>query len=99
MHKRTVIAKLHADIEGRNPINRKLEELGLEERISSDTTRSTSLGRELETDWFSVFVGVWDEWDTPFILEQHCLIDEIDTSCICDQLETKDDQNTCCEPS
>jgi hypothetical protein len=48
-------------------------ELGLEEDVPGmpGTTRSTPLGKELNLDLLMVFVGAWDFWDIPHILEEN----------------------------
>jgi hypothetical protein len=33
------------------------------------------LGKELDVDLFEVFMGVWDEWAVPMILDKYHLID------------------------
>jgi hypothetical protein len=58
---------------GRTP---KAYKLGLVEHISSDTWRNTPLGNELDVDLFQVFMGSWDVWEVPGILEEHRFIDE-----------------------
>jgi hypothetical protein len=57
-------------------VDQKLIKMGLVERISSDTRRNTPLGTELNIDLFQVFMGLFDVWEVPFILEDHRLIDE-----------------------
>lgn len=79
-----------ADREACDSISTRLDDLGLQQQVSDDTSRTTALGKELELDLVMVFVGLWDEWQVPSILEQYGLIDEIDESRIYDQLETSD---------
>jgi hypothetical protein len=67
-----------ADRETICAVNRKLMKTGLLERISSDTWRNTPLGRELNVDLFEAFMGLWDAWEVPWILEDHRFIDEIE---------------------
>jgi hypothetical protein len=40
--------------------------------------RNTPLGRELHLDLLMVFMGLWDQWEIPMILEDHGLIDDLD---------------------
>lgn len=40
------------------------------------TTRSTLLGKELQLDMFMAFVGAWDTWDIPQILETNGYMEE-----------------------
>jgi len=107
MEKRTVIQGLHAMIDSRlfggrpwladretsDALRITLDKLGLQERIPGDilTTRSTALGNQLQLDLVMVFIGLWDEWEMPMILEDHGLIDEFDTSRLFDLLETCSD--------
>jgi hypothetical protein len=48
-----------------------MRELGLDEDVpdSPGTTQSTSLGKELKLDLLMAFVGAWDIWEIPYILE------------------------------
>jgi hypothetical protein len=43
---------------------------------SPGTTRSTALGIELKFDLFMAFVGAWDMWVIPNILEDYGYIEE-----------------------
>lgn len=79
MDKRGVIQEIHAMIDVRlfeSPVwlvdretsaalDRKLIQLGLNERVSQHATRATRLGRELDVDLVMVFVGLWDEFEVP----------------------------------
>jgi len=65
-----------ADRETCCSIHQKLIKMGLVECISSDTCRNTPLGTELDLDLFEVFMGFFDEWEVPWILEKHRLIEE-----------------------
>jgi hypothetical protein len=57
-------------------LQRRLEQLGLEERVpGTSDRRNTLLGRELHFDLLMVFLGLWDEWEISGILEDHGLID------------------------
>ncbi len=107
MEKRAVIQGLHAmivtrlfggrpwlaDREACDALRKKLDELGLQESVPGDdrTRRNTALGNELQLDLVMVFIGLWVEWEMPMILEDHGLIDEIDTSRLFDLLETCSD--------
>jgi hypothetical protein len=66
-----------ADREACDALSRKLDDLGLQERVSGDedTSRKRPLGNELPLDLIMVFLGLWDEWEMPNILERHGLID------------------------
>ena len=53
--------------------------LGLDEDVPDSrpgTTRPTSLGRELQLDMLMAFVGAWDMWEIPHILESNGYIEE-----------------------
>ncbi len=107
MDKRAVIQDLHATIvtrlfggrpwladrEACDALDKKLDELGLHEHVPGDifTRRSPTLGQELQLDLVMVFIGLWDVWEIPTILEQHSLIDAFEVSCIHDLLETCSD--------
>ena len=66
-----------ADWETNSAYHRKLIQMGLVEQVcvESQTWRATPLGKELDVDLFQVFVGLFGEWDVPFILEEYGLID------------------------
>jgi hypothetical protein len=72
-------------------VHQKLTEMGLVEQISSDTWRNTPLGKELDVDLFEVFMGLFDEWEAPYILEDHGLIDEWESDSICARMSRKAD--------
>jgi hypothetical protein len=88
------------DREACGAISKKLEDLGLEERVSpdSDDMTSTPLGKELELDLIMVFVGLWDNSEMPWILEKYGLIDRIDEFRIYDRLEFSDDPERVLRP-
>ena len=77
-----------ADRETLCVIHERLIKMGLVEHLSSDTWRHTPLGKELDTDLFAVFMGVFDVWDALSILEDHRLIDEPESDSICERLLT-----------
>ena len=64
-------------------LHQKLIKMGLVEHISSDTWRNTPIGTELDIDLFEVFMGLFDVWEVPYILEDHGLIDEWESDSIC----------------
>jgi hypothetical protein len=47
-------------------------------RAQATTWRNTPLGRELHLDLLMVFMGLWDQWEIPMILEDHGLIDDLE---------------------
>jgi hypothetical protein len=65
-----------ADRETADTLRRKLQEMGLEEQVSENTSRSTSLGLALNVDLQTVFMGQWDTYDMIIILGEYGLIDE-----------------------
>jgi hypothetical protein len=65
-----------ADREQCSAARRRFLEMGLEEQISPNSWRSTPLGRALDVDLFMVFLGIWEPWEVPYILEKYGLIDE-----------------------
>ena len=72
-------------------VHQKLIEMGLVEQISSDTWRNTPVGKELDVDLFEVFMGLFDEWEVPYILKDHGLIDEWESDSICARMSRKAD--------
>jgi hypothetical protein len=65
-----------------------LEQLGLEEQVpGTSDRRNTLLGRELHFDLLMVFLGLWDEWEIPGILEDHGLIDDLEAQHMQDLLQ------------
>jgi hypothetical protein len=73
-----------ADKETAPVLSKRLQQLGLEERVPAEeeTWRSSSLGRELHCDLLMVFLGLWDEWDIPLILEKHGSVDDLECEAI-----------------
>jgi hypothetical protein len=80
-----------ADQEAYWAVHQKLIKMGLVEHISSDTWRNTPLGKELEVDLFEAFMGLFDMWEVPYILEDHHLIDEWESDSICARMSRKAD--------
>jgi hypothetical protein len=70
-------------------VHQKLIKMGLVEQISSDTWRNTPLGKELDVDLFEVFMGLFHEWEVPYILEDHGLVDEWESDTICARMSRK----------
>ena len=73
-----------ADRETNSAYHRKLIQMGLLEQVCEkpQTWRNTPLGNELDVDLFSVFMGHWDEWEVPMILEEYQLIDKSEADLI-----------------
>jgi hypothetical protein len=71
-----------ADLETASALSNLLQEMGLKEQVPNhpNTTRTTSLGKEFNVDLLMVFMGLWEPWDSIFVLEKHELLDgdEID---------------------
>ena len=80
-----------ADRETVRAVDQKLIQMGLREQISSDTWRNSPLGKELDVDLFEVFMGLFDEWEVPYMLEDHGLIDEWESDSICARMSRKAD--------
>jgi len=72
-------------------ISAQLNGLGLQVEVREGSNQATDLGKALELDLAMVFVGLWDEWEVPYVLERYGLIDESDELCIYDRLENCDD--------
>jgi hypothetical protein len=97
--KAAVICKLHeiadhyllgdgtwpAHREGLQAFSKTVRDLGLDEEVAGQpgTTRWTALGKELKLDLMMAFVGAWDMWEIPYILEEHGYIDSTDTENLC----------------
>ena len=66
--------------------------MGLVERVrvESQTWRTTPLGKELDVDLFHVFMGLFGEWDVPFILEKHGLLTESELDAIIECMSEAD---------
>src|ERR1700687_4019428 len=71
--------------EGLEVFNKMVRELGLDEAMDGQpgASRSTALGKELKLDLMMAFVGSWDMYEIPGVLEQHGYIDETDTGDLC----------------
>jgi hypothetical protein len=67
-----------ADRETISAYHRRLIQIGLIEQIRDEpqTWRNTPLGKELDVDLFQVFIGLWDGWEVPLILEEYGLLNE-----------------------
>lgn len=78
-----------ADRETCYTVHQKLIKMGLVECISSDTWRHTPLGTELDVDLFEVFMGLFDVWEVPWILEDHRLIQERESDLMCARMSRK----------
>ena len=65
--------------------------MGLVERTSSNIWRNTPLGKELDSDLFQAFMGIFDMWEVPYVLEDHHLIDESESHGICARMSRKAD--------
>lgn len=92
MNKATIIRKLHEITdhyllgEGTWPANgeellrfrKAMRELGLDEDVPSSprSTRSTPLGKELNVQLVEVFVGAWELFEIPEILESNGYMDK-----------------------
>jgi hypothetical protein len=44
------------------------------------------LGKELNLDLLMVFMGLWDEWEVPYVLEDFGLIDKSQSDAMIDLL-------------
>jgi hypothetical protein len=73
-----------ADRETCCAIHTKLIQMGLVEVVSLEpqTWRHTPLGKELDVELFQAFMGHWNEWEIPMILEKYHLINEPEVDAI-----------------
>jgi hypothetical protein len=92
MNRNEIVRQLHLIIDARLfgaagwPVDREsadrlrttLLQMGLVEEVpgQADTWRNTPLGNELHLVLLEVFMGFWDEWEVPEILEEYGLIEE-----------------------
>jgi len=62
-----------------------VRELGLDEDVpdSPGTSRWIALGNELNLDLLMAFVGAWDIWEIPYILEEYGYIKESQAEELC----------------
>ena len=73
-----------ADLETNSAYHRKLIKMGLVEQVHAEppTWQYTPLGKEVDVELFEVFMGIIYDWDVPFILEEHGLLDESESDAI-----------------
>jgi vacuolar-type H+-ATPase subunit C/Vma6 len=107
MNKLDILCEMHAVIAtrllGKGPwlmeredalkSNERALEMRLKEQVTRDTSKLTSLGKELDFDLLSVFMGRWDYRDIPIILEQRGLITKLDADSIYEQWAKCHDPN------
>ena len=60
--------------------------------------RLTSLGTELKIDLLVVFMGLHWEWEVPYVLEQHRLLDQEESRKVYDALERGSDPEAFLRP-
>jgi hypothetical protein len=105
MHKNEIIRQLHqivddrlfgtatwpVDRENANRLHTTLLEMGLVEEVpgQGDTWRNTPLGNELHIDLLEVFMGLWDEWEIPTILERYGLMEKREVRRVWRVLDTR----------
>ena len=82
-HRLTPVAN---PVDHNSAIHRKLIQMGLVEVVSVEpsTWRHTPLGKELDVELFQVFMGHWNEWEVPMILEEYGLLSESEFDAICE---------------
>ena len=88
------------DCETAHAFNRMLDEMGLQEQVlgSVNTVRLTSLGTELKIDLLVVFMGLHWEWEVPYVLEKHRLLDQEESRKVYDALERGSDPEAFLRP-
>jgi hypothetical protein len=105
MSRTAVISKLHeiadhylfgegtwpADRESLTAFFRILRQLGLDEEVPGHlrTTRFTSLGKELKVQLIMAFVGAWELYEIPEILESLGYMDEAEVDALRSMSEPK----------
>jgi hypothetical protein len=77
-----------ADRETVDAVHRKLIQMGLVEQVCAEpqTWRNSPLGKELDVDLFEVFMGLFDEWEVPSILEHYHLLNESEADAIYERM-------------
>src|SRR5689334_17434915 len=109
MNKTKIISELEnmvvARLFGRQPwladpetclaVHSKLIQMGLVEVVCPEpqTWRATPLGKELEVDLFEVFLGSWDPWEVPMILEDYHLIDKAEAEALYARMDKADPES------
>lgn len=68
-------------------VSKKLDDLGLQEWVNEKDTRATALGDEIKLDLVIVFLGIFNEFEVPIILEKHGLLDEAEASLLIESPE------------
>jgi hypothetical protein len=81
-----------ADRETFSAVHRKLIQMGSVETVCIEplTWRISPLGKELDVQLFEVFMGLFDEWEVPMILEHYRLIDEAEADAIYARMDKAD---------
>ena len=79
-----------ADRETCAALDRLLHEHGFLVRQSDGSSRNTSLGHETDVDVLMCFLGLWDEWEIPNVLDFGGYIDLEECEEIYEQLERGD---------
>jgi hypothetical protein len=76
-------------------IHEKFIALGLIEEADGGLGSSyhTPLGNELNVQLFEVFVGHWDAWEVPMILEDFCLIEKAESEALFDRLAQAEERH------
>ena len=70
--------------------HRTFETLGLVETTPTSDWRKTPLGDAMNLDLLMVFLGIWDRFDVPWILQKNGLIDATECGCLEDLLLVDD---------
>lgn len=89
-----------ADREAMSALLRLTNELRLEELADGEpgTLRTTELGKECSFELMMVFLGMWNVWEIPIVLEDCELLDEVDTDMLVDRLVDVDDPEPILRP-
>jgi hypothetical protein len=75
------------DREAAIKLDEALQAMGLHEKVSANTFRNTTLGKEVDVDLHMVFMGLWEPWEMVLILEERGLLDEDEVDPLFDLLE------------
>lgn len=75
------------DREAASTLCGSLEEMGLQKMRPDRTVSDTQLGKELDVGLQMVFMGLWEPWDSIFVLQDWGLIDEEEVEPLFDLLK------------
>jgi hypothetical protein len=89
-----------ADKETAGLLHQRILQMGLEEPVPGEAggSRNTALGNELDVVLLLAFLGVWDQWGIPEILEERGFIDRPKVKQLIDLMDDGDDPEEVLKP-